>query len=117
MNISNKLFMPVIIITITSCDYYNTAMEYKDNDALEKIVAWDAENTLTSNIFEYDGKCFMKKTEVWMLLNGASNPTIRTMSDQKKQCITNGEMQWISRICKDITDKDKKNLKTVMCIN
>lgn len=83
MNLSNKLFAIIITTTITSCDYYNAAMEYEDNDALEKIVAWDAENTLTSNIFEYDGKCFMKKAEVWMLLNGASNPTIRTMSNQK----------------------------------
>lgn len=117
MNLSNKLFTIIIITTITSCDYYNAAMEYEDNDALEKIVAWDSENPFTPNIFEYNAKCFMKKNDVWMLLNGTSNQKIRTMSNQKKQCITDSEIQWASRICKSLTNKDKKNLKTVTCIN
>lgn len=107
--------MAIIFIMITSCDYYNAGVEYEDNNALEQVVAWDSENTITPNIFEHDGRCFMKKNKTWMLLNGDATPSIRVMSGKKIQCMNKNEIEWASRVCVNITDEDRLNLNALIC--
>ncbi|MBA3109883.1 hypothetical protein CBX57_000400 [Salmonella enterica] len=109
------VLITIISMMIVSCDYYNAGMEYQDNMALEQVVAWDSDNVITPNIFEYDGRCFMKKNETWMLLNGDATPNIRTMSDKKIQCLEKSEIEWASRVCGSITDKDRENFKALVC--
>lgn len=110
-----KTLVAIIFMLIISCDYYNAGMEYQDNIALEQVVTWDSDNKFTPNIFEHDGRCFMKKNETWMLLNGDATPNIRTMSDKKIQCLEKSEVEWASRVCDSITDKGRENLKALIC--
>lgn len=115
MKIIGKILAVITPMIITSCDYYNAGLEYQDNTTLEQVVAWDSDNIFTPNIFEYDGKCFMKKNETWMLLNGDATPNIRTMSDKKIQCLEKSEVEWASRVCDSITNNRKENLKALIC--
>ncbi|MGT5261245.1 hypothetical protein ACRWEA_27250, partial [Escherichia coli] len=70
MEMLGKILVIIISMIIISCDYYNAGMDYQDNIALEQVVTWDSDNIFTPNIFEHNGRCFMKKNETWMLLNG-----------------------------------------------
>ncbi len=56
--------MIIISMIIISCDYYNAGMDYQDNIALEQVVTWDSDNIFTPNIFEHNGRCFMKKMDL-----------------------------------------------------
>ncbi|MFP1495893.1 hypothetical protein ACLB1Q_05855 [Escherichia coli] len=67
------------------------------NIALEQVVTWDSDNIFTPNIFEHNGRCFMKKNETWMLLNGDATPNIRTMSNKKIECLEKSEVEWASK--------------------
>ncbi|EFB4441803.1 hypothetical protein ACRZ9H_004559, partial [Escherichia coli O51:H10] len=113
MEMLGKILVIIISMIIISCDYYNTGMDYQDNIALEQVVTWDSDNIFTPNIFEHNGRCFMKKNETWMLLNGDATPNIRTMSNKKIECLEKSEVEWASRVCDSITDKERENLKAL----
>lgn len=57
----------------------------------------------------------MKKNETWMLLNGDATPNIRTMSNKEIECLEKSEVEWASRVCDSITDKERENLKALIC--
>ncbi|MDZ8384832.1 hypothetical protein SND64_02820 [Escherichia coli] len=94
MEMLGKILVIIISMIIISCDYYNAGMDYQDNIALEQVVTWDSDNIFTPNIFEHNGRCFMKKNETWMLLNGDATPNIRTMSNKKIECLEKSEVEW-----------------------
>ncbi|EFF9120087.1 hypothetical protein GBG56_23140 [Escherichia coli] len=102
MEMLGKILLIIISVIIISCDYYNAGMDYQDN-------------IFTPNIFEHNGRCFMKKNETWMLLNGDATPNIRTMSNKKIECLEKSEVEWASRVCDSITDKERENLKALIC--
>lgn len=111
--ISLKKSLPFICLSLASCDYY-AAMEYKDNDLLGKIYAWDNyinnHNDKTPIALEYDGACFLKKNDVWVLLNGKSENMIVTLYKDKTPCITHSEKKWVEKICPSL---DKKNIQKI----
>ncbi|EEV5552550.1 hypothetical protein EL593_18525 [Escherichia coli] len=115
MEMLGKILVIIISMIIISCDCYNAGMDYQDNIALEQVVTWDSDNIFTPNIFEHNGRCFMKKNETWMLLNGDATPNIRTMSNKKIECLEKSEVEWASRVCDSITDKERENLKALIC--
>ena len=83
MEMLGKILVIIISMIIISCDYYNAGMDYQDNIALEQVVTWDSDNIFTPNIFEHNGRCFMKKNETWMLLNGDATPNIREGANKR----------------------------------
>ncbi|MCZ5597050.1 hypothetical protein O5284_19130 [Escherichia coli] len=48
-------------------------------------------------------------------LNGDATPNIRTMSNKKIECLEKSEVEWASRVCDSITDKERENLKALIC--
>lgn len=57
----------------------------------------------------------MKKNEIWMLLNGDVILNIRIMSNKKIECLEKSEVEWVSRVCDSIIDKERENLKVLIC--
>ncbi|GJL38532.1 hypothetical protein TUM17576_53520 [Enterobacter hormaechei] len=55
-------------------------MEYKDNDLLGKIYAWDINrnDVKTPIALEYNDFCFLNKDDSWGLLNGKLSNMIIT---------------------------------------
>jgi hypothetical protein len=104
----------VFIITITGCDYYNAAREYEDNNVLEMVDAWDFmfNNQNTPIAFELEGRCFFKKNDTWVLLNGKSEPKVRTLSrsGNSQFCLSSNDIEWASRICSGISKYDQELL-------
>lgn len=105
-----KRAIPLIYISLTACDYYYSAMEYKDNDLLGKIYTWDKNINISTNktptALEYDGFCFLKKDGIWILLNGRSKYPVVALYEDKIPCITHEEKKWVEKICPSINNNN-----------
>lgn len=105
------------IITLISCDYYNAAMDYKDNDALQQIDLRD--NTInrgeTANVLELNGYCFFKKNDIWVLLNGRSKEKIKVLNEKSLPCMDKKDIKWARIVCEKLTDEDENGLMKIAC--
>lgn len=114
-----KLLILIPSFFMVSCDYYYSAMEYKDNDILGKIYTWD-ESINNSNIrtpiaLEYNKFCFLKKNDTWILLNGKSKKMIITLYKDKLPCITHTEKQWVEKICTSLNKENIEKIESLIC--
>ncbi len=109
MEMLGKILVIIISMIIISCDYYNAGMDYQDNIALEQVVTWDSDNIFTPNIFEHNGRCFMKKNETWMLLNGDATPNIREGANKQVISSQADSLIKISRIWADFFPANTSN--------
>lgn len=117
MRCKNVFMMFPAIIALVSCDYYNSAMDYKDSAALQQIDLRD--NTInrreTANILELNGYCFFKKSDVWVLLNGRSKEKIKVLNEKPLPCMEKKDMKWARIVCEKLTNEDESNLMKITC--
>lgn len=117
--ITLKIIMPALSFFLISCDYYYSAMEYKDNDLLGKIYTWDrninSHDNKTPIALEYDGFCFLKKNDTWVLLNGKSKNMIVALYEDKVPCITYSEKKWIEKICPSLNQENIQKIESIIC--
>lgn len=63
------------------------------------------------------GIVFLKKNNVWLLLNGSSNKEIKTLDENPIPCLSKNEIEWCEIVCDDLSDYDINNLNGILCSN
>ncbi|CAM7384210.1 hypothetical protein GRP89_09535 [Citrobacter freundii] len=106
-------------IFLVACDYYYAATDYKDYSILQYVSLHDkltnGENT--PNVIDIDGHCFLKKNNVWLLLNGSSNKEIKTLDENPIPCLSKNEIEWCEIVCGGLSDENINNLNDILCSN
>lgn len=63
------------------------------------------------------GIVFLKKNNVWLLLNGSSNKEIKTLDENPIPCLSKNEIEWCEIVCGGLSDENINNLNDILCSN